>query len=104
MKSPFIASKLGFMNLLRGVCIVALIGCSLESPIFAQGCAMCKAAAGAQSSQAIAALNRGILFLLVPPVTIMAGILVWAFRCRNSPHRELDGLKSEHQTSSIRSI
>ena len=63
---------------------VVLCFCA-ASPTFAQGCAMCKTAAASQSDQATQALNRGILLLLVPPVTIMSGILVFAFRCRNLP-------------------
>ncbi len=104
MKFPFTTFKFGFIDVLRVACLVAVIWFSLESPFFAQGCAMCKAAAGAQSGQAIAALNRGILFLLIPPVTIMTGILVWAFRRCNSPRQELDAFEPEHQASSIRSI
>jgi hypothetical protein len=53
--------------------------------LLAQGCAMCKAVAGAQSKEAIASLNWGILLLLVPPVTIMSSLLLFAFRCRNAP-------------------
>jgi hypothetical protein len=53
--------------------------------LFAQGCAMCKTVAGAQSKDAIASLNWGILLLLVPPVTIMSSLLLFAFRCRNAP-------------------
>ena len=62
-----------------------LLGCGAAFPAFGQGCAMCKTSAASQSSQATQALNRGILFLLAPPVTIMSVILVFAFRCRNSP-------------------
>ncbi|MCI0421033.1 MAG: hypothetical protein L0387_28020 [Acidobacteria bacterium] len=53
--------------------------------LHAQGCSMCKTVAAAQSSQAATSLNRGILLLLVPPVTIMTSILLFAFRCRNAP-------------------
>ena len=53
--------------------------------LLAQGCAMCKTAAAAQSKEAMAALNWGILLLLVPPVAIMSGLLLFAFRCRNAP-------------------
>jgi hypothetical protein len=53
--------------------------------ILAQGCSMCNTVASAQSENAARALNHGILFLLIPPVTIMSAILVLAFRHRNSP-------------------
>lgn len=53
--------------------------------LLAQGCAMCKTVASAQSKEAAASLNWGILLLLVPPVTIMSGLLLFAFRCRNAP-------------------
>jgi len=54
--------------------------------LLAQGCAMCKTAAAAQSKEAAASLNWGILLLLVPPVAIMSSLLLFAFRCRNAPH------------------
>jgi len=53
--------------------------------LLAQGCAMCKTVAAAQSKEAAASLNWGILLLLVPPVTIMSSLLLFAFRCRNEP-------------------
>jgi len=53
--------------------------------VFAQGCSMCNTVATAQSGNAVRALNHAILFLLIPPVTIMSAILVLAFRYRNSP-------------------
>jgi len=43
-------------------------------------CAMCYKNASAQSTEAQAALNSGILMLLLPPVAILAGILVTAVR------------------------
>ena len=52
---------------------------------FAQGCAMCQEAAKAQSARGAQALNYAIILLLVPPVTIMGGLLVWAFKYRNNP-------------------
>ena len=56
----------------------------------AQGCAMCKTVAAAQSKEAATSLNWGILLLLVPPVTIMSGLLLFTFRCRNAPLPTLD--------------
>jgi hypothetical protein len=58
--------------------------------LVAQGCAMCKTVAAAQSKEAAASLNWGILLLLVPPVTIMSSLLLFAFRCRNAPRPTLE--------------
>jgi hypothetical protein len=62
--------------------------------LLAQGCAMCKTVAAAQSKQAAASLNWGILLLLLPPVTIMSGLLLFAFRCRNTPLPNLEADRS----------
>ena len=60
--------------------------CAWNAPeLLAQGCAMCKTVAAAQSKDATASLNWGILLLLVPPVTIMSSLLLFAFRCRMLP-------------------
>ncbi len=58
--------------------------CLLQGEAGAQGCAMCKTAAEAQPEPAITALGRAILFLLIPPVTIMGTILVYTFRKESS--------------------
>jgi len=65
-------------------------------------CAMCKTVASAQSRQAMASLNYGILFLLVPPVAIMSGLLLFAFRCRNSPRltQEPDASRGDEDVTS----
>ena len=62
--------------------------------LLAQGCAMCKTVAAAQSKEAATSLNWGILLLLVPPVTIMSSLLLFAFRCRNAPLPTLDADRS----------
>jgi len=65
---------------------VALATALVNAPeLLAQGCAMCKTVAAAQSKEAAASLNWGILLLLVPPVAIMSSLLLFAFRCRNAP-------------------
>jgi len=51
---------------------------------FAQGCAMCYTTAAAQSPKAQAALNHGILVLLIPPLSMFIGILVFLYRRRNA--------------------
>jgi len=69
-------------------CILAALALAtaLVAPeLLAQGCAMCKTVAAAQSKEAMTSLNWGILLLLVPPVAIMSSLLLFAFRCRNAP-------------------
>ncbi len=56
-----------------------------------QGCAMCQEAARAQASQGRQALNHAIILLLVPPVAIMGGLLVWVFKYRNDPQGSRNG-------------
>ena len=80
-----------------------LLFCILPLPLLAQGCSMCKTAAAAQSAQAAKSLNQAIIVLLTPPVTIMSGILVFAFRCRNSSSQPNE-LNSPDQQISARSI
>jgi hypothetical protein len=75
----------------RILAVLALVPLAGVPELLAQGCAMCKTVAAGQSSEAAAALNLGILFLLVPPVAIMSGLLLFAFRCRNPrPAHEAD--------------
>jgi hypothetical protein len=74
---------------------VTLASALAKAPeLLAQGCAMCKTVAAAQSKEAAASLNWGILLLLVPPVTIMSSLLVFAFRCRNVPRPTLEAGRS----------
>lgn len=62
--------------------------------LLAQGCAMCKTVAEAQSREAAASLNLGILFLLVPPVAIMASLLLFAFRRCNASYPTEESVSS----------
>ncbi len=63
---------------------LAFAGSAAAASHAAAQCSMCAASAAAQSPRAMASLNAGIIFLLIPPVAIMAAILVLAFRYRNS--------------------
>jgi hypothetical protein len=43
-------------------------------------CVMCFRTAAAQQAERSRVLNSGILILLVPPIVVLAGILIMAFR------------------------
>ena len=68
---------------LTAIALVAAAFWAASAPALAQ-CAMCYSTAAAQGAKGIQALNLGIIVLLIPPVTIMGGILLYAFRYRNS--------------------
>ena len=73
-----------------------------EKTVFGQGCAMCQEAARAQSSQGLHALNLAIVLLLVPPVTIMGGLLVWVFKYKNDPyHSRAEAARKEGKRSKL---
>jgi hypothetical protein len=57
----------------------------------AQSCAMCYADAAAQSPRARHQLDLAILTLLVPSVSLFAGVLIAAFR-----RRERDAMEEEN--------
>jgi|GEM_PF-2570641 len=54
--------------------------------VFAQ-CVMCYRTAAAQQAERSRVLNSGIVILLVPPILVLAGILLLAFR-RSRTDRE----------------
>ncbi len=76
--------------MLARVALAVLLLAMTAGPAAAQ-CAMCYQNAAAQDARAMRALNFGILLLLIPPVTIMAGILGLAFRYRNADRAETEG-------------
>jgi hypothetical protein len=78
-------SFINMRRLFQIVVIAVLFAGSFSRPAGAQGCSMCQATAAAQSARAARSLNQAIVLLLVPPVTIMSSILIFAFRRRNGP-------------------
>ena len=60
--------------------LMALVG----SPVFAQGCVMCKTAAAGSSKDAIRQFNIGILTLLIPAVVLFTAMVSVLYRYRDA--------------------
>lgn len=75
---------------IAGLAGVVLLGFGADA--FAQGCVLCRtaAAAAAGGAESAKALNRAILVLLLPTLSIFLGIFFWAFRYRNRSLAEQD--------------
>ncbi len=58
---------------------IALFSSATIPKVFGQGCAMCLTSAMSQGPSAVAALNHGVLILLVPPFLILVGIFTFTF-------------------------
>ena len=72
--------------LLRGPgLLAALLAPALAS---AQSCALCYSQAAGSGSRLIQALRSGILILVFPPMLILIGLAVMAYRKRNQFHEE----------------
>ncbi|MDP9054314.1 MAG: hypothetical protein M3N93_08445 [Acidobacteriota bacterium] len=54
----------------------------MNVPWLAAQCVMCYRTAAAQQLERSRVFNSGILILLVPPILVLAGILLMAYRVR----------------------
>ncbi|MCS6951526.1 MAG: hypothetical protein RMK57_03240 [Bryobacterales bacterium] len=63
---------------------------AVAAAILPSQCVMCQRTAEAQQAERARVLNRGIMVMLVPPVAILAGVLVLAVR-RDRRSRRHDG-------------
>jgi hypothetical protein len=66
---------------------LALLVASWTAPAFGQGCAMCYSSAAGAGEKSQMALNRAVLVLLVPAVTMLVGFVGIAFVYRRE-HEE----------------
>jgi hypothetical protein len=67
---------------LRLASLVLLLLALAVAPAFGQGCAMCYTGAAAAGQKSQLALNRAVLVLLVPAVTMLVGFVGIAFAYR----------------------
>jgi hypothetical protein len=58
---------------------LALLVALWTAPAFGQGCAMCYSSAAGAGEKSQMALDRAVLVLLVPAVTMLAGFVGMAF-------------------------
>ena len=77
--------RLRGMGLMLGLLLLAAV------PAISQTCALCYAQASSSGARFIAALQSGIVVLLVPPLLISVGITLLAYRKRNQFHPTEDG-------------
>jgi hypothetical protein len=70
-------------SLLRLIVGVAVPVAAFTSRGLAQGCAMCYQNAAASGVQGRTALQHGILILLLPALSVFAGVFVVIYRRRN---------------------
>ena len=68
------------MKALLRFAAVAAAGLAAAPRLLAQGCAMCYATAQAQDANAARHLDYAILALLIPSVSLFAGVFIFALR------------------------
>ena len=61
-------------------------------------CVMCFRTAAAQQAERSRVLNAGIVILLIPPILVLAGILLLAFRKNGGVNPPVELLLAPHDT------
>lgn len=67
---------------LAAVLLAAAVLVVAAPELLAQGCVLCRNTAAAGGAEAAKALDRGVLVLLFPTISIFVGIVFYAFRYR----------------------
>ena len=66
---------------MKKLCSIAALALALWTmPAFAQGCAMCYANATGATKDGQKAISRGVIVLLIPPLSFMSLVMGLAFR------------------------
>ncbi len=76
MSSDWRVAILRAFRRLGAIAILALC----VTPAWGQGCIMCYSSATAASKKGQQAITRGVLMLLVPPVSMMSGLVLVGLR------------------------
>lgn len=63
--------------------LILLLVVGFACELYGQGCTMCLTSAMSQGTRAAAALNRGVMILLVPPFLMLVGIFAFVFLRRS---------------------
>ena len=71
---------------------------ALAAPAFGQGCIMCYQSAMGASVRGKNALSKGVLVLMVPPITIMGVLVGFAFQYKE---KELEAEAEVDSTAEI---
>ncbi len=72
-------------RLLSGLVLVVALS---AAPAFGQGCVMCYTSAKGATTNGQAAITRGVLTLLLPPIGLMLGLIGFTFRYNRNGHSE----------------
>jgi hypothetical protein len=73
-------NKRGLRKLVAALTALAATIVAFAPAAFAQGCVMCYTSASAAGKRGEHALDKAILVLLIPPLLLFVGILIFAFR------------------------
>ncbi len=74
----------------RAALLLAVLLSSWAAPAFAQGCAMCYTTAAAASADGQKAINKAVVILLVPTLSVMTLGVITAFRYARARDKELN--------------